>query len=117
MAVGRNQPCEMTCPKIDRIIEDIKTIEKDVIEDVKYRFRDLDEVYKQIEVVRSANDDLRTWGTDLAQELNNMEFDYDGLILENNDLKQDISDLEIENKELKQTIIELENKIKQCQEK
>lgn len=117
MAVDRNQPCEITCPIIDDIIEDIKDLEKAIVEDVQYRLRDLDEVYKQIEVVRNANHDLRTWGTSLAQELNNMEFDYDGLILENNDLKQDISDLEIENKELKQTIIELENKIKQCQEK
>lgn len=85
----RKEPVPHTCPRIDEIkgvlqqcVKDLEYADKlDDLEEIKSYMSsiawDLCGLYEgrgsQLEVVRDANDKLRTWGNDLVSDVENLE--------------------------------------------
>lgn len=96
-----NAPIGHTCPMINEVISAIESLV--MPEDCWWTKEGVLEI---MEKIRSANDQLRTWGNDLHDELS---------ILENTKDKE-ITKLESDNSELLSRITTLENDIERLEE-
>lgn len=113
MASNRKPPVRHTCPDIDNIKKTIAEIVSEMsdVEDIDEIGGWIDNLASigigngcELETLRDANASLRSWGEDLANELENVES-------ENCELQDKISDLESENTKLHDQISELESLI------
>ena len=102
--MGRNRdnsPVPHTCPKINEVINFIKSIHWDLEdEDEAYFDNEGKLILDVLEEIRSANDSLRTWGNELYQEKDDLEDERDDLNRIIEGLQSDISDLKDENDNL-----------------
>lgn len=64
LKIQDNSPVEFTCPKINRVMAFLKTVEMVVPEgeDLEYFHRRKESILDTLEEIREANQALRTWG-------------------------------------------------------
>ena len=95
-----NAPVGHTCPLIDRVISFLDSIDCEEVHP-----NDIKTYINVLEEIRSANDQLRTWGNELYKEKEDIESDYEYEIKE---LKGRIDDLEYDLRQKDKEIISLE---------
>lgn len=78
-------------------------------EPVGHTCPDIDKIISILENIRSANDELRTWGNKEAQRVDELEGQVSDLDEENDTLQARINELESEIDNLKNKIDELES--------
>jgi predicted RNase H-like nuclease (RuvC/YqgF family) len=90
-----------TCPLIDDVIHSLASCECGHLEQGN--------AISALEQVRGYNDDLRTWGNEQYQELQEAEKRIERLKSDNDDLRSEIDDLKDEIKGLNKEIRQLES--------
>jgi len=125
--VSKREPVGNTCPMIDSVISGIRSAMKDInliddklsIVDI-FDTRDivienLDNLESILEKIRSANHQLRGWGVDLVEEIDEIEKDHyraiEDIDYEMRELKSKLSSREDRIFELENLISEYEDKI------
>lgn len=95
-----NAPVGHTCPLIDSVISFVENNTDNGVSEIEKK-----EIIEVLEKIRSANDQLRTWGNELYKEKEEIESDFEYEIKE---LKGRIDDLEYDLREKDKEIISLE---------
>lgn len=105
-----NAPVPHTCPKINDVIDFIKSIDWDLEDEDEANFAyEAKNALNVMEEIRSANDALRTWGNELCQEKDDLEGERD-------DLNKIIEDLQSEKARLQSELDELTDEVNTLQD-
>ena len=104
-----NAPVGHTCPLIDKVISFLYSIDCEEVQQ-----NDIKTCINVLEEIRSANDQLRTWGNELYKEKDEMESDFEYEIKE---LKVKIDDLEYDLRGKEKEIISLEKDLSYVEKK
>lgn len=110
MGYRRNEePVGHTCPKIDRVISFLKSVEWD--DDAAFHDGDTRQMIDVMEQIRSDNGKLRDWGNELCEKRDDLEDEIKDQARKIEDLESEVKSLSRENDELKKDIEELENQL------
>lgn len=94
-----------TCPKIDSVIDFLNSLE--ITEhDEGFTIEDIKRLCETLEEIRSANDGLRTHGSQLQNELDEKEDEIQELNNLNSDLHEEILNLKNEIEQLEEELNE-----------
>lgn len=102
MRRGDNSPVDYTCPLIDEVISFIEDLDGECVSGYSVR-----SMVNVLEKIRKANTELREWGNDMYQELEDSKSDYeDQLAKLENDLEIVMDELKDVRDDLHQTVRE-----------